>query len=273
MAMALSLFHQQQLLTLVVAYENGLAVVAQLDSQGWTKKYHAKPHSQPILSLDISPSKDYFLTSSADAVIAKHPLPMPAISVAGNGGVGEKPDAREPRSKEKGDGPGPQISALSAAFAAQPRGAQSRAASNTELQTEPLKVITTKHAGQQGLCMRSDGRIFATAGWDAKIRVYSSKTMKEVAVLKWHQVGCYAAAFAEVGVTPVDTGRQEAEAGSGKTEDEVSAPDEAKLDNAPIIVPKLVEVTLKEKRVAQAKTTHWLAAGGKDGKVSLWDVF
>ncbi|KAK3065659.1 Astra associated protein 1 Asa1, partial [Teratosphaeriaceae sp. CCFEE 6253] len=43
------------------------------------------------------------------------------------------------------------------------------------------KIVHTKHAGQQSLVVRADGRIFATAGWDGRIRVYSAKTMKELA--------------------------------------------------------------------------------------------
>ena len=46
--------------------------------------------------------------------------------------------------------------------------------------------------------MRSDGNIFATAGWDSRVRIYSTKTMKEVACLKWHKKGVYATVFAEI---------------------------------------------------------------------------
>ncbi|KAH6698929.1 WD repeat-containing protein, partial [Verticillium dahliae] len=64
----------------------------------------------------------------------------------------------------------------------------------------------TKHSGQQSLRFRDDGRVFATGGWDAMVRVYSGKTMKEVAVLKWHEVGCYAVAFAGVLKAPQAAG-------------------------------------------------------------------
>jgi hypothetical protein len=46
--------------------------------------------------------------------------------------------------------------------------------------------------------VRSDGRILATGGWDTRIRIYSAKTLKEVAVLKWHKEGVYAVDFAKV---------------------------------------------------------------------------
>jgi hypothetical protein len=32
-------------------------------------------------------------------------------------------------------------------------------------------------------------------------------------------------------------------------------------------------MTVREKRVRHARMAHWLVAGSKDGKVSLWDVF
>lgn len=101
------------------------------------------------------------------------------------------------------------------------------------------KTIQTRHAGQQGLAVRNDERIFATAGWDGRMRVYSVKGMKELAVLKWHGEGCYAVAFADVDVT---------------TTSERS-------------------LTVAELRVEKARTTHWLAAGSKDGKVSLWEIY
>lgn len=106
------------------------------------------------------------------------------------------------------------------------------------------KAVQTGHSGQQSLTIRRDSRIFATAGWDGRARVYSTKTLKELAVLKWHKDGVYAVAFGSL--SPV--------------------PDSAK---AP---------TQKTGRVAQAREqktreTHWLAAGAKDGKISLWDIY
>ncbi|KAK4151795.1 ASTRA-associated protein 1 [Chaetomidium leptoderma] len=244
MVMALSLFHQAETLTLVAGYENGLATVAHLNNNHhggtttWTVAYHSKPRSQPILSLDISPNHDFFLTSSADAIIAKHPLPLPLPLPLG-----------------------PPISS-------------SKQTTQTQTQTQqqqPLKIINTKHAGQQSLAIRSDARVFATAGWDARVRVYSAKTLAEVAVLKWHAVGCYAAAFAVVVVVEPPVWPQE-EGGGKEVEVEVGG-EEGKDVMIPVPVPKLVEMSVREKRVRAVRAAHWLAAGSKDGKVSLWDVF
>lgn len=186
----------------------------------WEMVYKARPHSQPVLSIDVAPSKDYFLSSSADALLVKHPIPSPGL--AGH------------------------------------------------LEESPLKTIDTKHAGQQGLRIRSDGKIFATAGWDCRTRVYSCKTMKELAVLKWHQDGCYAAAFADVSAdsSPNET----------STIGMASVPQKKDGDEQDSHLTKRNEggfslATVQHQRNEKAQRTHWLAAGSKDGKISLWDIY
>lgn len=201
--MALALFYRNETLILISAYENGLTLVFALseDTSCLAKLlYRCQLHSQPVLSLDISLEGGYFLTSGADAVIGKHPIPNPG----------------------------------------------------SNLETSPLKKVDTKHAGQQSIRIRSDGKIFATAGWDARVRVYSTKTMKEVAALKWHQVGCYAVAFSELAEPQKDPG------------------DADQSDDSASVVRF---ETVKSRRVTHAQTAHWLAAGSKDGKVSLWVIY
>ncbi|KAK4121632.1 WD40 repeat-like protein [Parathielavia appendiculata] len=290
MVMALSLFHQAGTLTLVAGYENGVATVAQLGSHGvWVIKYQAKCHSQPILSLDVSPPKNFFLTSSADAVISKHPLPLvsPPSRSSQISQSPTSPSIYNPSPPEAD----PQKSLLTAALSRVTTSPSSPPVPLTPnsaetIQHQPLKTVNTKHAGQQSLRIRFDGRIFATAGWDSKVRVYSAKTLNEVAVLKWHIAGCYAAAFAAVDVdsesesTPQQEQQQQQEENEQEEKSRVEAEkggaqdggdEEARKDVT--VVPKLVEMSVREKRIRQARTTHWLAAGSKDGKVSLWDVF
>lgn len=217
MLMAIGLYHDsrkddREVLTVVGGYESGHAAVFQQNASGhWTCLYIHKAHSQPVLSLAILPctslesqrkDRGSFFTSSADAVISRHPLPSP-----GN----PKPDSAE------------------------------------------ATVVQTKHAGQQSLTLRSDNLVFATAGWDGRVRVYSAKTMKELAVLKWHKEGCYAVAFADIE--------------AGDANGDVSADG----DSSGLLVRR--ELTVAEKRVEKTKMTHWLAAGSKDGKVSLWEVY
>lgn len=274
MAMALALAWVADVLTLMVGYENGLAVAAQLGNDGtWATIYRSQCHKQPILSLDVAPDLEYFLTSSADAVIAKHPLLLQPQTVAGlighaaetRASVVESGDTDTTLNKDteqqqcENDKP---RSSLSAALESHKPASPSKPAMVPQLQTQPLKVVNTKHSGQQGLSIRSDGRIFATAGWDSKVRAYSAKTMREVAVLKWHPVGCFTVAFSDL------TASRLADNNSTQAEHDVNEP--------PLgtnLVPRMLEMTVKDRRVRQAKNAHWLAAGSKDGKVSLWDIF
>ncbi|KAL9597308.1 MAG: hypothetical protein Q9219_005232 [cf. Caloplaca sp. 3 TL-2023] len=216
--MALNIQAESTRLQVVAGYESGHTMVFVQSDPGaqFQRLYSALSHTQPILSIAILPSRDSYITSAADAVVAKHPLP---------------------------------------AF---------QGIWKTEL--KPYKVVQTKHSGQQGLHVRSDGKIFATAGWDARVRVYSAKSMKEVAVLKWHKLGCYSTAFAEV-LNHTDI----------KIEDDPAIKEEQVEEEAAseknLVHQSSAVNTVQRRRDAKAQSTHWLAAGSKDGKVSLWDIF
>ena len=211
--MALGILAETSQIQVTAGYESGHTMVFVQNDPGapFQRLYCHRPHSQPILSLSISPDHDHYFTSSADAILAKHPLPA------------------------------------------------AKSIWKTELQS--LKISKTKHSGQQGLQVRSDGRVFATAGWDARIRVYSTKTMKELAVLKWHKGGCYATAFAAIGDGTLDGDAAQA------TEDLKS------LGNMDLVQQSSAVNTVQQRRDEKARSTHWLAAGSKDGKVSLWDIY
>lgn len=120
--------------------------------------------------------------------------------------------------------------------------------------SQPFKTAQTKHSGQQSLHVRSDDKIFATAGWDGCVRVYSAKTMRELAVLKWHKQGCYALAFADL------------------SSEETKSP-ESGSTNPNRETKSITLQTVGQRRETKAQTTHWIAAGSKDGKVSLWDIY
>ena len=148
--------------------------------------------------------------------------------------------------------------------------------------SKPLKILKTKHSGQQGGSIRSDGRVLATAGWDSKIRVYSAKTLKELAVLKWHREGCYATSFAHVvpEIGEDDDESREFPAsdsaspkhGSQSLSTNASINDTAE-ESQPLSAIGSHQTTVQKRRIEKAQTTHWLAAGSKDGKVSLWDIY
>lgn len=123
----------------------------------------------------------------------------------------------------------------------------------------PSKVNNTKHAGQQSLSVRSDGRLLATGGWDSRVRIYSTKTLKEVAVLKWHKEGVYAVAFGKI-LDGMDLEHNIENAQSQAADGEVTRK-ESGLSK------------LQRQREEKMQVKHWIAAGAKDGKISLWEVF
>lgn len=216
MVMALNLSYDKMTdrFLLVAGFEDGSVDVYDMvrgnkpsATWSWTRVLTSRPHSQPTLSVDVTPDLTALITSSADAIVAK--FVIPAITDA-------------------------EFSIVKPA--------------------QPEKLQNTKHAGQQDLKIRSDGKIFTTAGWDGRLRVYSVKTLKELAVLQWHKDGCYAVAFADIleentNNSPVD----------GEENHSV-----AKINNMD---------RMKQEREKKIHNTHWLLGGSKDGKISLWDIY
>lgn len=190
----------------------------------WDKLYAGRPHSQPVLSLDVAPSRGYFISSSADALVVKHPIPS-----VGPGGYTPTAGYKE---------------------------------------ESPLKIVNTKHSGQQGLRIRSDEKVFATAGWDSRIRVYSGKTMKELAVLKWHKDGCYSIAFGDTESTSSLVSSFPESAKQEPRDADQGAAGQTAVDGLDYSL-----ATVQQQRNQKVQQTHWLAAGSKDGKISLWDIY
>lgn len=296
MVMAVAIFYQAatagasstaQALTIVCGFESGHTTVVsrRIDSDRSSSSsnaagsilYTAQPHSQPILSLDVAPDQSFYLTSGADAIIAKHPIPMHSAQ--------SLPTSSQPLPTSS-----PPLFPASNAQPAAPI-------------TQPLKTSQTKHSGQQGLTIRNDARIFATAGWDARVRVYATASLRELAVLKWHKEGCFAVALAHVaaaqttdkaslptaariaagsgnapGAETKTLGEAEGEAPAGEavpqgSTDRDLVPRMAGLATTTTTTTSTAMLSPKEKRIRKAAETHWLAAGSKDGKVSLWEIY
>ncbi|PHH60300.1 hypothetical protein CDD81_1890 [Ophiocordyceps australis] len=273
MVMSLCLLHHRTCLTLLAGFENGYTSVHRLEAAGqWLTTYRCQAHSQPVLSIDVHPNHECFFSSAADAMLVKHPVPIdqqpcsiavPAVErVAGHDGPPTRTSS---------------ASLLSSALRAEGASVTSRPSANLKAWEHPLKTVDTKHSGQQSLSVRSDGKIFATAGWDSNIRVYSCKTIKELAVLQWHKVGAYAVAFAHVGqqssnprgqiCTAQSTDAAASDLHLASSFEHVKPLDEEKS------LRISTDTTVKQRRIRQAKAVHWIAAGAKDGKVSLWDVY
>lgn len=259
----------------------------------WTCMYLSRAHSQPVLSLALSPDLGlqsgmarplspspqqqqkqqqqlllrYFITTAADAVIAKHPMLVP-----------------DPVAPIASIDPGPHIPYSSLPFVAPPSPSEPAPVPTAPVpttpaaaETAPLKTLNTRHAGQQGLSIRNDGRICATAGWDGRARVYGCDGLKEHAVLKWHSTGCFVTAFAEVGVR-AETGTRAAPRWRGRDGTEGSRQSDGHEQQVLELEGHRQRAAtslaaVRRRRAARAQGRHWLAVGGKDGKVSLWEIF
>ncbi|CCU74717.1 unnamed protein product [Blumeria hordei] len=235
MIMALSIFYHPKTgrLNVISGFESGHTRVWELINAAWQALYSAHPHSQPVLSLAISSDRLSYVTSSADALIARHVIPGSASEIRTEGNDREAGEA------------------------------------------SACKLINTRHAGQQGLQIRNDCKIFATAGWDGRVRVYAYQTLRELAVLKWHQKGCYTLAFADIlmGSSPALIHNFDAH-GTFIVANLPSDPnvvEQAPRENQVMQNPSAVRA--RQERIWKAYHTHWIAVGGKDGQVSLWDIY
>ncbi|KHJ34389.1 putative wd domain-containing protein [Erysiphe necator] len=140
------------------------------------------------------------------------------------------------------------------------------------------KTLNTKHAGQQDITIRNDGKIFATAGWDGRARVYSCQALRELAILKWHKEGCYAVAFAKTNLFSTEKNGSFNSPSehipnfclsidkdpAGQAQSEIGAIKSSQISSTTVV---------SETRLWRAHNTHWIAVGCKDGKISLWDIY
>ncbi|KAL5118092.1 Astra associated protein 1 Asa1 [Pleosporales sp. CAS-2024a] len=314
MVMAVKLVHDppSQSILVLSGYEGGLTAVHQLppnnasSTQSAQLVYLSQPHTQPVLSLDVSVDARTYFTSSADSILAAHRIPdihveTVASSTSSHVITAEKTETSDLDHTISNVAPLPDgvndASTVSAdttwtaplSFSKQPvkppsantskaAGLSSLLSSSkppTKAESSPAKprativqaaykATNTKHCGQQSLCVRSDGRIMATGGWDSRVRIYSAKTLKEIAVLKWHKEGVYAVDIAKI-LQDGDLRRHDSDSDSDSDnnagDDDMVARRETGLGR------------LQKQREEAMQRKHYIAAGAKDGKISLWEVF
>ncbi|KAI8602695.1 WD40-repeat-containing domain protein [Dissophora ornata] len=167
-----------------------------------------------------------------------------------------------------------------------------------QLQGVPeVTQIALKSNGIADIKIRSDNKIIGLAGWDGRIRVFSAKTLKPLAVLKYHREGLYCLAFAVVrdrkpsaegieveqtratssdetrggsklsssttGDGDRDPGSEGNNMGESESEGDDSGSDSDEGSD--------LEDALEGRRVWSKR--HWIAAGGKENRVSLWEMY
>jgi len=101
----------------------------------------------------------------------------------------------------------------------------------------------TKHPGNASIDIRDDSRVCAVGGWDGRIRLYSSKSLKSLGTLECHKKSCQAVAFAR----PHDPSVTEGSTIADEADDDMDKDE-------------------------KAERGRWLAAGGQDQRVSLWTL-
>ncbi|KAG0034662.1 ASTRA complex subunit [Podila clonocystis] len=164
--------------------------------------------------------------------------------------------------------------------------------------------VPLKTTGVADVKFRNDNRILALAGWDGKIRVFSAKTLKPLAVLQYHREGLYCLGFANVELKLKDIIENDEEATvlqddqNDQNEDvSVLSSSQASQDTdtqnplPPVAIDddsdsqdsedseasegsdddSDLEDSLKSR--AEWSRRHWLAAGGKENRISLWEIY
>jgi len=102
-------------------------------------------------------------------------------------------------------------------------------------------VHRTKHPGNAAVAIRDDGRVCAVGGWDGKIRLYSTKSMKTLGTLSYHKKSCQAVVFARYAFSTEEDGDDE------DSEEEISGEE-------------------------RGRRKLWLAAGSQDDRVTIWQL-
>lgn len=223
-----------------------------------------EPKPAPLISSNgVNAGKDLHIVYADDPPISvpedDPPTSIPEDSTDPPLSFGKRPIAAPQTQPQQSTSKAGGLSSLLSSASPQSEVAQTARPLPTPTVQAPFKVSNTKHAGQQSLSVRSDGRLLVTGGWDTRVRIYSTKTLKEVAVLKWHKEGIYAVAFGKMLVAEA-LERGTKDSGGGEESGEV-VKRETGLGR------------LQRQREEKMQMKHWVAAGAKDGKISLWEIF
>lgn len=102
--------------------------------------------------------------------------------------------------------------------------------------------LGTGHNGLQSATCRADGKLLAVVGWDNMVRVFQLSNFKPLAAFKsTSQLGSTAVAF-----SPVDT----------------------YFGDKQVVSSKIEQIKL-----SKIIASHWLAVGGKDGRIGLFELY
>lgn len=128
--------------------------------------------------------------------------------------------------------------------------------------------VDTKHTGLGHVAVRSDGRIFATAGWDGFIRVFDLQTMGYLSSFKCAQKSVKCVAFSPL----------KKEDPTSESTDKSSSQDQATEKSVSSALGEVSQKRsaargLSQRLMARTADTHWLAVGRVDGVVDLFNIY
>ncbi|KAK9364739.1 WD40 repeat-like protein [Lipomyces kononenkoae] len=130
-----------------------------------------------------------------------------------------------------------------------------------------LNIVDIKHTGIASIDLRDDENIFAVACWDGMVRVLLYKSLKLLASFKGGR---------QQGITCTKFGRTLSSDNSELVVDEGRFPGADHLDRAALTGVQSrasFSSTVMAKREQKVRKKHWLAVGGKDGKIGLWEIY
>ncbi|KAF9322175.1 ASTRA complex subunit [Podila horticola] len=240
-------------LHMLAGYEDGSMVLFREQAPAKSKRsmevvWTIKCHREPVMAMDISSDHEYAVSCSSDSLLVKYRL-----------------------------------------FG--------------QLQGVPETIqVPLKTTGVADVKFRNDSRILALAGWDGKIRVFSAKTLKPLAVLQYHREGLYCLGFANVELKLKDRIENDVKTTMDDQNEDISVPSSSQTSqdtdtrNPPLSMvtdddsniqdsdvsedsedsecnddDSDLEASLKSR--AEWSRRHWLAAGGKENRISLWEIY
>ncbi|KAF9103880.1 ASTRA complex subunit, partial [Mortierella sp. AM989] len=143
--------------------------------------------------------------------------------------------------------------------------------------------VALKSNGIADIKIRSDNKIMGLAGWDGRIRIFSAKSLKPLAVLKHHREGLNCLGFAYLYGLDPSTDVEETAEEKGKVEmssenSSASTPNKHEEDDETDEASENesdedsdLEDMLEGRR--QWSRRHWIAVGGKENRINIISTF